>query len=194
MAPSTSTARTDGRSVAALACLYAQLVASVWIVPPWSTWRLGEPVILAAIGGIATSLFIALLRLAGMRGAALERAVLALFLGGMPLVYVSSWLVAPEPGWLGIELLGVAIFVPLAVLGALRSARFLGLGILAHGLGWDLWHYGHTTFIPSWYAIGCLVADVGIGLYVLLEAPELDRNRVGRGPIPTRLTPSEQRA
>jgi hypothetical protein len=173
MADSNATAsgRTP-RDLLGLACLYAQLGASLWIVPDWSPSA--EPVYLAAVGGVATSVFIAILRAAGMRGSAVERTALALFLGGMPLVYVASWLVAPAPGWLGIELVGVAIFVPLAVLGMTRSAWFLAAGIVAHGLGWDLWHYGHTPFVPDWYTIGCLVADVGIGIYAAIEAPALD--------------------
>jgi hypothetical protein len=174
------------RDLAGLACLYAQLVASWWIVPDWSLSHVGEPVFLAAIGGVATSVSIALLRLSGMRGSSAERALLALFLGGMPFVYVASWLVAPEPGWLGIELVGVMIFVPLAVLGATRSAWYLAGGIAAHGLLWDVWHHGRTTFVPDWYTIGCLVADVGIGLYTATQVPFFRRDH---DPVPAGARP-----
>jgi hypothetical protein len=174
------------RDLGGLACLYAQLIASWWIVPDWSLSHLGEPVFLAAIGGIATSVSIALLRLSGMRGSSAERALLALFLGAMPFVYVASWLVSPEPGWLGIELVGVMIFVPLAVLGATRSAWFLAGGIAAHGLLWDVWHHGRTSFVPDWYTIGCLVADVGIGLYTATQVPffRRDHDPVAASPRP----------
>src|SRR5712675_977243 len=50
------------RDLGGLACLYAQLIASWWIVPDWSLLHVGEPVFLAAIGGLATSVSIALLR------------------------------------------------------------------------------------------------------------------------------------
>ena len=38
-------------------------------------------------------------------------------------------------------------------------------------LAWDLWHYDHATFIPNWYALGCLITDVSLGIYVALQAP-----------------------
>jgi hypothetical protein len=163
------------RDVAGLACLYAQLLAAWWILPDHSLAHAGDPVHLAAFAGIATSIAIAMLRCAGIRGSSAERILLALFLGGMPFVYVASWLVAPEPGWLAIELVGIGVYVPLAVLGMTRSAWFLAVGIIAHGLGWDLWHHGRTTFVPDWYTVGCLVADVGIGLYTATQVPRFDR-------------------
>lgn len=172
-----STGTFGARELVAFAFLYGQLVASLWIVPDWSPSHLGEPPYLAAVGGVATSLFIAVLRASGMRGSSIERIALALFLGAMPFVYVASWLVAPAPGWLPIELVGIAIYVPLAILGMTRSAWFLAVGIVAHGIVWDLSHYGHTPFVPDWYAVGCLVADIGIGVYTALEVPYLDRQR-----------------
>lgn len=175
-----TTTSSRSRDLIGVACLYAQLVASWWIVPEWSLSHLGEPVFLAAIGGIGTSLLLAMLRLRGMRGTAVERFALSLFLGGMPFVYLASWLVAPQPGWLGIELVGVVVFVALAFLGATRSAWYLAGGIAAHGLLWDLWHRGHTTFVPDWYTVGCLVADIGIGLYTATQVPHFDARATSR--------------
>ena len=172
-----ATGTLGARELVAFAFLYGQLVATLWIVPDWSPSHLSEPPYLAAVGGVATSLFIVVLRASGMRGSPIERIALAVFLGVMPFVYVGSWLVAPAPGWLPIELLGVAIYVPLAILGMTRSAWFLAVGIVAHGIVWDLSHYGHTPFVPDWYAVGCLVADIGIGVYTALEVPYLDRQR-----------------
>jgi hypothetical protein len=183
MAQSKTTEPLAARDLAGLACLYTQLGASYWIVPDWSISHLGQPVHLAAIAGLATSALIAMLHLRGIRGSSIERTVLAVFLGGMPFVYVASWLVSPEPGWLGIELLGVAIFVPLAILGTTRSAWFLAGGIAAHGLLWDVWHHGRTTFVPDWYTIGCLVADLGIGLYTATQVPRFDGRDDGFVPV-----------
>jgi hypothetical protein len=157
-----------------LVFLYAQLAAALWIVPEWSPSHLGEPTFLAGVSGVLTSLALIALRWLDVPRWPIERALLALFLGGMPFVYVASWMVAPQPGWLPVELLGVAIFVPLALLGWWRSPWFLAGGIAAHGLMWDLWHFGHSSYIPDWYAIGCLVADVGIGVYAattILQLP-----------------------
>jgi hypothetical protein len=162
-----------------LAFLYAQLAAALWIVPDWSPSHLAEPPYLAAVSGVLTSLFLLALRWLDVRRWPIERMVLALFLGGMPFVYVASWIVAPQPGWLPVELLGVAVFVPLALLGLWRSPWFLAGGIAAHGLLWDLWHYGHSSYIPDWYAIGCMVADIGIGVYAATIILQLSGASVG---------------
>jgi hypothetical protein len=158
------------RDIVAFAFLYAQLAGIVWLVPRWSIALLREPLYLAVVATILTTAAITVLRLRGRRGSALERWILALFLAGMPVVYIWSWLRAPQPGWLGIELLGLVLFAGLAALGLFRSPWFLAGGIAAHGLGWDLWHYGRTEFIPDWYTIGCLIADIGLGVYAAVEA------------------------
>ena len=162
------------RDVTAFGFLYAQLLITLRIVPDWSPVHIAEPVYLASVAAVATAVSITLIRLSGRRGAWIERLLLASFLGGMPLVYVLSWMLSPQPGWLPIELVGVVLFGSAALLGMSRSAWFLAAGIAAHGLFWDLWHYDHTTFIPNWYTIGCLIADVGIGVYAALQAPAFD--------------------
>jgi hypothetical protein len=70
----------------------------------------------------------------------------------------------------------VAIFVGAAALGWRGSIWWLALGIAAHGLLWDLWHYGRTAFVPDWYTVGCLVTDVSLGVYVALQAPAFARS------------------
>jgi hypothetical protein len=89
----------------------------------------------------------------------------------MPLIYVASWLVSrgggAHQGWLWVELLGVPLYGALAVVGLKRSPWFLVVGIAAHGVAWDSWHYyANTGYIPSWYAIGCFLVDVGLGIYI----------------------------
>lgn len=153
----------------AFAALYAQLAAMFWVVPEWSLAHFQDPVYLAVAAVIATTLWITWLRARGRVGSKAERVTLALFLAGMPLVYVWSWLRSPQPGWLGVEVVGLAVFVGLAALGLTRSAWFLAAGIAAHGLGWDLWHYGRSSFIPDWYALGCLITDVGVGFYAAVQ-------------------------
>jgi len=159
------------RDVVGFGFLYAQLAATFWLVPDWSPAHIGEPVYLAALANVVTAAAITAIRLSGRRGSDAERLVLAVFLAGMPLIYLSSWLLAPQPGWLAGELVGTALFAALAFIGWRRSIWVLAFGIAAHGLAWDLWHYDHATFIPNWYALGCLITDVSLGIYVALQAP-----------------------
>jgi hypothetical protein len=139
--------------------------------PKWSLSSLEQPVYLAAAATVPTVLTLLALRLRKIRGSGLERAVLALFLAGMPPIYVSSWLIAPQAGWLPIEIVGVVVFGALAVLGYLRSPWFLAAGIAGHGVFWDLWHAHRQTFVADWYTFGCLEVDLMLGLYVALEIP-----------------------
>jgi hypothetical protein len=104
-----------------------------------------------------------------------ERNLLAGFLVGMPLVYVSRYLFASTGRmanyWFWVEVLGTIIFVALAVLGLKRSPWFLAVGIAAHGLAWDTWHYRNSTYIPDWYATACLAVDLAFGAYVAARVP-----------------------
>ncbi len=169
---------TTTRDVMAFTFLYAQLFAAQWLVPDWSLAHLVEPVYQASAAVVVTVVGITLIRLSGRRGSWSERLLLALFLGAMPFVYVLSYLRAPQPGWLPIELFGIVLYVVPAVLGMRRSAWYLAGGILAHGLLWDLSHFDHTAFIPNWYAIGCLIADIGLGVYAALQVPAFDGGAV----------------
>jgi hypothetical protein len=101
--------------------------------------------------------------------------LLAGFLAGMPLVYVSRYLFDSTGRmanyWFWVEVLGTIIFVALAVLGLKGSPWFLAVGIVAHGLAWDTWHYRNSTYIPDWYAIACLAVDLAFGAYVATRVP-----------------------
>lgn len=108
-----------------------------------------------------------------------EKNLIATFLALMPVVYLNSLLltragVVPlisgqdtEGPWLWLELAGLPVFVALALIGARRAPWLLGAGIIAHGLLWDSWHIGRTPFMPDWYAVACLIVDVGWGLWAL---------------------------
>ncbi len=113
--------------------------------------------------------------LAGLWGLNSERNVLAGFLAGMPLVYVSHYLFASTGRMANycfwIEVLGTIIFVALAGLGLKGSPCFLAVGIVAHGLAWDTWHYRNSTYIPDWYANACLPVDLAFGAYVAARVP-----------------------
>lgn len=153
---------------------------SAWMlyIAPWQVS--GDPCLLAAV---ATAVVVVLLwatRWQGLRGVSFERNLLATFLVGMPLVYVTRYLLASTRRaanrWLWIEVLGVIIFAALAVLGLKRSPWFLAIGIVAHGLAWDSWHYRNSTYIPDWYAIACLAVDLALGAYVVARVPAYRSN------------------
>lgn len=140
---------------------------SVYRVP----WQVsGDPCLLAAGATVVIVTCLWLTRRRGLPGLNSERNLLAGFLVGMPLVYVSRYLFASTGRmanyWFWIEVLGTAIFVALAVLGLKRSPWFLAIGIVAHGLAWDTWHYRNSTYIPDWYATSCPAVDLTFGAYV----------------------------
>ncbi len=117
----------------------------------------------------------------GDAGIALERGVLALFLAGMPVIYLARWLMFrpadTQPAWLTVELVGLGIFGLLAVIGLKRSPWFLVVGIAGHGIAWDIPHLT-SAYIPSWYAIMCMLVDVGLGLYTAARIPAWRRAAV----------------
>jgi len=160
------------------------LLAIVTLVGTWLSlyripWQVsGDPCLLGAgaTGGIVGWLW--LRRWRGSQGVIFERNLIAGFLVLMPLVYVARYLfAATEAGanWFWIEVLGTAIFVGLAVLGVKRSPWFLAIGMVLHGLGWDAWHYGDSTYIPDWYVIACLAVDLSFGAYVAARVPAYQR-------------------
>ena len=143
---------------------------------PWHVS--GDPCVIAAAasGVIVTCLW--LTRWRGSRGLIFERNLLAGFLVGMPLVYVARYLFAsgrPSSRWFWVEILGTIIFAALAVLGLKRSPWFLAIGMVLHGLTWDIWHYRNSTYIPDWYVIACLAIDLAMGAYVAARIPAYHR-------------------
>jgi len=148
-------------------------------IAPWQVS--GDPCLLAALATAVVLVFLWATRWQGLRGASFERNLLAAFLVGMPLIYVARYLLASRGREanhsLWIEILGVIIFIALAVLGLKRSPWFLAIGIVAHGLAWDSWHYRNSTYIPDWYAIACLAVDLALGAYVAARVPAYRKAR-----------------
>ena len=146
------------------------LVCTVWLVPDWSFRHLGEP---AYIGMLGSATVVALLLVSrALPAPRLERGALALFLVLMPAVYLAGWGLTEHGTWVWIEIGGLAIFAILTSLGLLISPWYLGLGIIAHGALWDVWHHERILaqhFIPSWYTTACFIADVGVGVYACLR-------------------------
>jgi hypothetical protein len=158
----------------ALAIATLLTAVGIWLAPSWQGIRTDVCLQAAAIAG-ATIVLLYVTRLLGARGIAIERIVLALFLAAMPVVYILRWLFDRDGaggGWLWLELLGFLVFAALAVMGLRVSPWYMAAGIAAHGVAWDIWHYFiEETYMPHWYAITCLLVDVGIGLYVAARIP-----------------------
>lgn len=121
---------------------------------------------------VVVLLAILVLRRRGARGASRERQLLCVFLAAMPLVYVESGLWNSAGSWLLVEGAGFILFSVWAWLSYRRDAAWLALGIAAHGLLWDSWHT-ESSYIPAWYGHACLVVDLGLALYVLLQRDRL---------------------
>ena len=140
----------------------------LYSVPSWHGFLTDACLWASAAAGL-TILVLFVTRHLGERAWLFEVKWLALFLAGMPFIYLvrcilNGGTLAGRSG-VFIELAGVLFYSSLAVIG-LRRYWFLAAGIAAHGVGWDIWHYHpKSAYIPSWYAIGCLVVDVGLAVY-----------------------------
>ena len=159
-------------------------VAAALLVPHSPLAHLGEPTYGAALAMPVVLAVLLALRITRRERA--ERAVFALFLASMPLVYVQSWVRSPVPGWLGIELAGLLLFAVVAVLSLWRWPWLLPAGILAHGLLWDAWHYRRTPYMPDWYSLACALVDIGLAVYVAsrIRQWQLDTNGAARAAAP----------
>lgn len=164
------------RGVGEIALLLGASIVTGWViismVPSWNElWS--DPCVFAAMGAALTVLMLWASRAVGARGLKLERLNLAVFLAAMPLIYLGRyWLSNAHAlfgAWFWYELLGTIVFVGIAWLGMTRRAAWLGVGILAHGIGWDSWHFHHSAYVPDWYSFGCLIADLAIGSYALVR-------------------------
>jgi hypothetical protein len=157
----------DGALVAALLAVGGALV----FVPSWRG-SMTEVCRLAGLGAALVMVTLLACRLVGPRAAAVERRAAALFLAGMPIVYIVRWFEVDgaPPAALAVEIGGLVFFAALAILGLTRSPWFLVVGIAVHGMAWDAWHWLlGSTFMFDWYAIGCLVCDVGLSAYLAVR-------------------------
>ncbi|HEY0985752.1 MAG TPA: hypothetical protein VGD80_01825 [Kofleriaceae bacterium] len=151
----------------ALVALVAQLLAVLWLAPASVLHSPLEPTSLATFSTFAVTLWLLASRLAGLFG--FDRLVLAVFLAGMQIVYAWAAILHGGRGDLGVEALGLVAFVGLALAGYARWPWLIGIAIIAHGLAWDAWHHGRSSYIPDWYSAGCLVTDLGVGVFALLR-------------------------
>ena len=166
---------TRGQSVIQRVTLVVFSIVTVWIlytVPSWSVDA--YPFLLGTLATAVTVTCLWLTYWLGAQAMKFERVWLAAFLVGMPLIYMMGWLAARNHTagwWIWIELLGLALFAALAVLGLKNSPWLLAIGIAGHGVAWDSWHYGNSAYVPDWYAVACLLVDLALAAYVAARVP-----------------------
>lgn len=99
-----------------------------------------------------------------------ELKVYAIALIVAALIYVVFVLVGGDLTMLASELLGLVVFGAVAVLGGYRRwPAFLALGWAAHA-GWDALQLTESaTYVPRWYAVGCLGFDLLLAGYIALS-------------------------
>jgi hypothetical protein len=151
----------------ALVLLVAQLGISLAMLPDSPFAHLTEPTYLAALASIAVTLVLAITRFVA-RPPWLDRLVLATFLFAMPVIYAWCAILRGDRSDLGLEGLGILLYGGAALAGYARWPWLIGAGIIAHGLGWDLWHYSRSGYVPDWYSAACLIVDVGIGGFAFI--------------------------
>jgi hypothetical protein len=166
-------ANSGQRQFAALILATLVTVGTCYLIPSWSGF-LTDPCLLAAAAAIWTLVILHATRVIGTRALEFEKLTAAIFIIGMPIVYIAAvWL---NPGArvsqsLAIELVALPIFAAVALYGVYRSPWALVLGIAAHGVLWDAWHIQNSSYIPDWYSTGCLVIDLSLALYFATRIP-----------------------
>jgi hypothetical protein len=158
----------------ALALLVVQLVAMIAVFPESPFAHPFEPTYIAGLSSIVVGLVLGVTRFVASPPW-LDRLVLALFLAGMPIVYTWCAILRGDASALALESAGIVAFGGAAILGYTRMPWLIGAGIIAHGVVWDALHHGRTSYVPDWYCTGCLLVDLGLGVFALLclrRAPE----------------------
>lgn len=168
--------------------LVAQLVFTLVIVPVSPFGRIVEPVYLATVSSSTITVVLMVLRLRARREVRVEKLLLAMFLGAMPVIYTLTAVRNAASGdVLALEVAAIGVFGALAVIGFNGSPWFLVVGIAGHGLLWDGSHHAAHLVVPGWYAVFCLVVDVMLAAYV---ATQVRAYSTSRGGPPGRRQPS----
>jgi len=154
----------------AFVLLFVALYYAFFLLAPRSALaEFSKAETLAGWATVVVAVALVVLRLLPQRRLRVERSIYAVFLAAMPLIYFAAALRQGSGSDIALELLGVFVFVGLAVFGYLKSFLALGIGIAAHGLGWDLWHRSSASYIASWYPFACLLIDLALCFLVLTQ-------------------------
>ena len=155
----------------AFVLLFIALYYAFFVLAPHSAlYDFSKPETLAGWATVVVAVALVVLRRLPKRRLRFERSIYAVFLAAMPFIYLAAALRLGSSSDIATELVGVAVFVGLAVFGYSKSFLALGLGIAAHGLGWDLWHDSSASYIASWYPFACMLIDLALGFLVLTQA------------------------
>jgi hypothetical protein len=168
----------------AFVLLFIALSYALFVLAPHSALHdFSKAETLAGWATVVVAVALVVLRCLPKRRLRVERSIYAVFLAAMPFIYLAAALRQGSSSDIAIELVGVLVFVGLAVFGYYKSFLALGLGIAAHGLGWDLWH--HFPYIASWYPFACMLIDLALGLLVLTQASVHQMPNIARGCVKT---------
>ena len=154
----------------AFVLLFIVLYYALVVLAPDSALDFSKAETLAGWATVVAAVALLVLRRLPKRRWSLERSIYAAFLAAMPFIYLAAALKLGSSSDIAIELVGVPVFVGLAVFGYYKSFLALGLGLAAHGLGWDLWRHGSASYIASWYPFACLLVDLALAFLVLTQA------------------------
>jgi hypothetical protein len=157
-----------------IALILSTVVTAIGIynIPSWNGF-LTDICLQASFAACVTIAILYITRLFGKKGIKIEINLMMYFLAAMPIVYIISFLTTNGlniNGWFLLEVIGLIIYTTLALLGVKHSLWFIVIGIAAHGLVWDAWHWFlNSIYIPNWYSIGCLLIDVGLSFYLIIR-------------------------
>ena len=171
----TATGSRSGRELLSWTPIVGASLALVWIVPENPLAHLDDPSHWGVIGYVLT-----VWRLVALRSDRLDRPsgahrILIGFLIGMPIIYLADWVrFGGSLGYLWVEVGGALLYWTIAAAAVVRSYRVLSAGIAGHAL-WDLLHLGTADYVPEWYAFGCALVDVAVGLFVILNVWAIKR-------------------
>lgn len=165
--------------------LVAQLLFTLVIVPVSPFGHIVEPIYLATVSSSTITIVLMVLRLRTRRAVRVEKLLLAMFLGAMPVIYSLTAVRNGASGdVLALEVAAIAVFGALAVIGFNGSPWFLVIGIAGHGLLWDGSHHAAELVVPTWYAVFCLVVDVMLAAYVSTQIRAYSTSRSEGAPPP----------
>jgi hypothetical protein len=155
----------------AFVLLFIALYYALAVVAPHSAlYDFPTAETLAGLATVVVAVALVVFRLLPKRRLRFERLIYAGFLAAMPFIYLAAALKRGSSLDIATELVGVPLFVGLAVFGYYKSFLALGVGLAAHGLGWDLWHHGSASYIAGWYPSACLLVDLALAFLVVTQA------------------------
>jgi len=116
------------------------------------------------LGVVLALLFVSFARTRGPRR---EPFIYSIGLIVAALFYVAFSFTGATTQWFMIELIGLAVFTFIAVLGLKVSLWFSVLGWASH-VSWDVFLHlvREQVFVPDWYPVSCISFDLVVAGYI----------------------------